>query len=333
MSLLFLEESGTTVRIDSNRVIVSYKDGLSRSLPIESVDGITIFGNINLTTPCIQTFLRSGIPVSFCSKGGKYFGRLHSTGHMNAPRQRQQCKLYESDFAIQLGKRIISAKLKNQRVILRRYSRNGDSDISESMKLITSCISKIPAADTIEEIMGYEGQGAKVYFRALAELIEPEFRFKGRSKRPPMDEFNSMISLGYSLLMNELYAAIEMKGLNPYFGFIHRDKERHPTLASDLMEEWRATIVDSVAMSLVNGHEIQKDHFIFDFEDPGCYLTKDGMRIFLNKLERRMQNKMNYLSYTDFAISFRQAINMQVDSLVRAIEQEDAELYKPVEIR
>ena len=181
--------------------------------------------------------------------------------------------------------------------------------------------------------MGYEGYAARAYFAGLAEVIDPEFKFKGRSKQPPLDEFNSMISLGYSILMNVLYSSIEAKGLNPYFGFMHRDREKHPTLASDLMEEWRAVIVDSVAMSLVNGHEIHKEDFYFDMETPGCFLTRSGLKIFLGKMENKLSTKAKYLPNVDYSVSFRYGIALQIDSLIKAMESHDARLYKPIEIR
>jgi CRISPR-associated protein Cas1 len=181
--------------------------------------------------------------------------------------------------------------------------------------------------------MGFEGQGAKAYFDGLSNLINPQFEFHGRSKRPPMDEFNSMISLGYSVIMNEVYSKIEEKGLNPYFGFMHRDKENHPTLASDMMEEWRAVIVDSTVMSMINGHEIQKDDFVFNLDEPGCYLTKNGIKLYLSKLEKKLQTEVRYLDYVNHSVSFRRGISMQMDTLAKAIEYEDAKIYKPIEIR
>ena len=164
-------------------------------------------------------------------------------------------------------------------------------------------------------------------------MIDTDFKFHGRKKQPPRDEFNSMISLGYSVLMNELYAKIEAKGLNPYFGFMHRDKEKHPTLASDMMEEWRAVIVDSTVMSMINGHEMHKEDFVIDVEEPGCYLTRDGIKKYLSKLEGKLQTEVRYLNYIDYAVSFRRGIALQINTLVRAIEEGDASLYKPIEIR
>lgn len=148
-----------------------------------------------------------------------------------------------------------------------------------------------------------------------------------------MDEFNSMISLGYSILMNEIYGAIEAKGLNPYFGFMHRDAEKHPTLASDMMEEWRAVLVDATVMSMINGHEVQKDDFYVDVEAPGVFIGKDALKMFLNKLEKKFQTLNKYISYVDYEVSFRRAISLQIGQLVRAVESNDAAIYEPIRIR
>ncbi len=333
MSLLFVNENSASIGIEENRCYVQYSDGLKKIVPIETLEGITIMGHSQMTTQCVQECLKRGIPVSYFSKGGKYFGRLQSTGHINAERQRKQCLLYETGFAVGLAKSIVRAKLKNQMVVLRRYEKSEKAPVSESLKMIHICREKIENCESISEIIGYEGQGAKAYFEGLSTLIDLDFRFYGRSRRPPRDEFNSMISLGYSVLMNELYGKIEAKGLNPYFGFMHRDKEKHPTLASDMMEEWRAVIVDSTVMSMINGHEIHKEDFITDIDEPGCYLTRNGLKIYLSKLEKKLQTEVRYLSYIDYAVSFRRGIALQLDMLVKAIEAGDASIYKPIEIR
>lgn len=133
--------------------------------------------------------------------------------------------------------------------------------------------------------------------------------------------------------MNEVYCKIDTKGLNPYFGFMHRDAEKHPTLASDLMEEWRAIIVDSTVMSMINGHEIALDDFTTRLDEPGIYLQKNGLKKYLNKLEKKLQTSVKYLSYIDYSVSFRKAIQLQVNQLAKAIEMEDVNIYEPVRIR
>ncbi|MCM1183523.1 MAG: CRISPR-associated endonuclease Cas1 [Roseburia sp.] len=333
MSLLFINENNATIGIDAGQCVVKYADGMKRMVPIETLEGITIMGKAQVTTQCIMECFSRGIPISYFSKGGSYFGRLQSTGHVNTRRQRLQCALYESDFSLKLSRNILRAKLKNQVVLLRRYEKGQNHVVDEAVKMIQICREKLSFCGTIPELMGYEGQAAKSYFEGLSVLVRPEFAFHGRNKRPPRDAFNSMLSLGYSVLMNELYGAIEAKGLNPYFGFMHRDKEKHPTLASDMMEEWRAVIVDSTVMSMINGHEIQKEDFVTDLDAAGCYLTKAGIKKYLSKLEKKLQTDVRYLSYIDYPVSFRRAITLQMDTLTKAIEEGDAFIYKPIEIR
>ena len=333
MSLLYIDENGAVVKTESNRIIIACHNGDTRSLPVETVEGVTLLGKAQLTTQFMELVLKKGIPVSFFSKSGKYFGRLVSTGAVKPELQRKQSRLFEETFALQLSKKIVFAKIKNQLVILRRYSKNNNIDIRDNEKTIITASKKVEYAEDIPTLNGYEGMAAKAYFAGLAKCVDEDFIFKGRNRRPPKDPFNSMISLGYSILMNELYCEIETKGLNPYFGFMHRDSEKHPTLASDLMEEWRAVIVDSVVMSLINGHEIRKEQFSIDDEELGCYISKEGLGIFISKLDKKMKVTNKYLSYLDNAVSFRRAIGLQIGMLANAIYNEDADVYQPVIIR
>lgn len=333
MSILYVNEHGASIGIKANRIVVVSKDESLRSIPIETLDGITILGKSHLTTECMETCLKKGIPVAFFSKGGRFFGRLISTGHVKAGLQRKQSELYSNEFCLQLSKRIVYAKIKNQLVVLKRYAKNEVIDIEIEENSIKALCGKIVLADSIPEIMGYEGNVARMYFKGLSKCINPDFSFKGRNKRPPRDPFNSMISFGYSILLNEIYSEIEQKGLNPYFGFLHRDSENHPTLASDLMEEWRAILVDATVMSLINGNEISPDEFEIDYENGACYISKEGLNIFLRKFEKKLQTKSKYLKYIDYAVSFRQAIALQINCLVKAIETEDYRKYEPIMIR
>ena len=333
MSLLYIDDDKAKLSVHDHRFRIEYSDGLAREIPMEAIDDITILGNAQLTTRCMQICLKRGIDVSFFSKGGSYFGRLQSTGHVNTERQRLQCELYGTPFAINLARQIVKSKIHNQKVVLSRYAKSKNIDVDEHLKKMEISRGNLDRASSIEEIMGYEGHAARIYFLGAAGVIDPEFIFKGRNRQPPRDPFNSLISLGYSILMNTMYSSIQNRGLNPYFGFLHQDREKHPTLASDLMEEWRAVIVDSMALSLINGHEIHKDHFYTDYDNGACLLTKEGMKIFLNKLENKLQVKTKYLNQVPYSVSFRQAIGLQVDTLIHAMKEKDASLYKPLEVR
>ena len=139
MSLLFVNENSAVVGIEANQCYVKYADGMRTLVPIETLESITIMGRAQMTTQCVQECLKRGIPVAYFSKGGIYFGKLQSTGHINAERQRKQCSLYESEFAVNLARNIISAKLKNQQVVLRRYEKSRGISVEKSLKMIHIC--------------------------------------------------------------------------------------------------------------------------------------------------------------------------------------------------
>ncbi len=126
MSYLFVNEKGAVISLADNTIKVTYRDGLIKTIPIETLDAIYIFTYAQITTQCTIECLMRGIRLSYFSPTGKYFGRLQSTDYVNVPRQRRQVKLYESDFSLELAKRIIKGKIHNQEIIVRRYSRSAN---------------------------------------------------------------------------------------------------------------------------------------------------------------------------------------------------------------
>ncbi len=335
MAQLYITDNKAKIGIDGGKITILYKDGLLRTLPIEHVEGITIIGNAQITTPCLGKCLIRGISIQYYSSKGAYFGKVSSTQHVNTKRQRAQIKITENDyFSIKIAKIILKAKINNQIVLLRRYQRTSIINIEQEIKTMKILENKIESSTSIEEVLGYEGSAARTYFKSLNLLVESkDFKFKGRSRRPPKDAFNSMLSLGYTILMNDVYGAIEGRGLSPYFAFIHQDREKHPTLASDLIEEWRPVIVDSVVMSLVNGNEISINNFYRNDKTEGVFFDKIGMKTFIVKLEKRMETSIKYLNYINYSVTFRRAIDMQVLQLCKAIEEGKPEIYQPIIIR
>lgn len=213
---------------------------------------------------------------------------------------------------------------------IKNYRENIDRPIAE-MKYMQQKV--VEMAKSVDQLMGYEGNAARIYFRTLGKLIDPEFAFTGRNRRPPLDPFNSMLSLGYSIILNEIYGKLEGKGLNPYFGMLHQDREKHPTLASDMMEEWRAVLVDTTVMGILNGHELSVDDFYSEENKLGVFLSDRAFKIYLKKLEEKFRSDNKYLSYVDYSVSFRKALDLQVNQLAKMLETGDLTLYKPVKIR
>lgn len=335
MSQLYITDHNSRVGIDNGRIQIKQSGDLVRSIPIENVEGITVIGNGQITTYCIGECLKRGIDIQYYSGKGFYFGKIVSTKHVNTRRQRKQMKLTDDgNFSLELSKVILKAKINNQIVLLRRYQRNSDFFVEDEIRQMKVLESKIDYAENLSVVLGYEGSAARQYFKGLSHLIKSQdFKFKGRNRMPPKDPFNSMLSFGYTIMINDVYGAIEGRGLNPYFAFLHQDSEKHPTLASDLIEEWRAVIVDSVAMSLVNGHEIDISHFYKDEETNGVYFTKEGLKAYIRKIEKKLETSVRYLEYIDYPMSFRRAIDMQIVQLCKAIEEENPKLYTPLRIR
>ncbi|MBQ7266232.1 MAG: CRISPR-associated endonuclease Cas1 [Firmicutes bacterium] len=331
MSYVYVTEQGAALSVDGGYMVVKYKDGMEHKIPKETVESVAVFGNISITTPCSRYLLEKRIPVSFFSERGAYFGKLVSTRATNIFRLKKQIYASEDEeFSFAMAKKIIKAKINNQIVVLRRYTEKR-RDLDHFFIRMKATLGSVEEASSYNELIGYEGKAAKDYFSVLSQIINDDFKFKGRTRMPPKDPFNSMISLGYTLLMYEIYGEIENKGLTPYCGFLHKDHERHPTLASDLMEEWRAVIVDSVVLSLIQGKEIKIDEFTKDIDSGGVFLQKEAMKKFVTKYEKRLRTENKYLN--GIAMSYRKCLWYQANAFTNAVENRDVDLYEPVRIR
>ena len=332
MSYLYLVDCSTKLGISENYLVVKKGQEICERIPIETLEEVSVYGGCQVTTQCIHECLKRSIPIIYYSAGGKYLGRLQPEGSIGVKRQRKQAVFNENEASFELAKKIVEAKIHNQTVVLRRYASSKGEDLSDVYKHMKILKNKISASESIEEIMGYEGNAARSYFGGLSRLVEVEFKFDARNRRPPKDPFNAMLSFGYSILLSEIYGKIIAKGLNPYFGFIHQDREYYPTLASDLMEEWRPVIVDSVVMSMINGHEIFMNQFETG-EDQGIYMSYEARKAFVRKMEVKFNQQIKYLKYVDYPVSFRRALELQVNCLVHVLEEEKTEAYEPILIR
>lgn len=333
MTHLYVTDNGATIGVEGGRFVITQKKNLVRSIPKESVESISVFGNSTITTPCVQDLLQRNIPVCYFSSKGRYYGRLQSTSNQHIDLLKQQINCFEDEeFYLYLAQKVIMAKIHNQLVVLQRYLKDG-SEFENEVTKIKQMRAKTATAESIPELMGYEGMAAKIYFNVMGQIVLPEFRFYSRNRRPPKDPFNSLLSLGYTLLMYEIMAKIESVDLNPFCGFIHQDRNGSPALCSDMMEEWRATMVDATVLSMVQGKEICYDDFVSDDDANGIYLTNEALRKFINKFERKLNGMNKYLKYDQKEYSFRQAMHVQSKKLVECINLKNPEIYKPILLR
>lgn len=331
MSWLYVTEPGTKISREGGRYVLRRENEVICEVPAASLEGVTLIDSVQISSKAVSDFLERGLPVTWLSSTGKFFGRLESTMHQNVLRQKEQFHRLEDDaFRLSLAKRIVFGKIYNQRAILRSYNRQAHHpDVEKAYKDIRILADKLHQADTIEQVMGYEGAIARMYFQALGKLLPPDFSFDSRSKRPPKDKFNSMLSFGYTLLMYDFYTGLSNCGLHPYIGFLHALRNGHPALASDLMEPWRPAVVDRLCLSLVTHRELDKTHFQPGDND-GVYLNRIGRRIFIRAYERKLRTVNSYFGGK---YSWRHTIRMECASYSLAVHTGNVDDLKPLVIR
>ena len=333
MSFIYVTEEGARINKRGGRIIIGRGNETVFEIPLEKIEGIVLIDSVQVTSQAISEFLRQEIPVTWLSGQGKFFGRLEPTTHVNVHKQFAQIQLFaDPSFHIKIAKKLVLAKTHNQLTILRRYERNSASSACFEMgiKNIISVRKNLFQAVSLEEIMGLEGYIARCYFQVLGNIIDENFRFEKRSKRPPKDAFNSMLSFGYTLLMYEVYTAIVNSGLHPYFGFLHSLHNGHPALAFDLMEEWRAVLIDSMVLSLIQHHEVKIEDFSNNGEEEGVYMSRECRGIFIRNYSKKLGMINKYLEKKQ---SFREAINSQVELFSKAIINKEPDIYEPFTIR
>lgn len=336
MTLLYLTEPGSVLVKDGNRLSVKKgKDSVIKSIGLEKLEGVIVIGAAHLSTGLITELLERDISMTWLSSSGRFFGRLEPTSGYNIDRQILQFERQRDEhFRLVLSRSWINAKIRNCRTLLRRYNRNRDLEmVSKTIDELEIMAEKSLQADSIETLMGFEGLASKKYFQSLNLLLPDDFKFSGRTRRPPKDPFNSIISFGYTLVLYEIFTVLNCKNLHPYLGFMHQPKRGHPALASDLLEEWRAVIVDSLALSMLTGSELKSIDFADPDSEDGVFLTREGSRTFLNKFESKLRSMNQYLNFVEYPLTFRESIAFQVGALVRAVETGDATIYRPIIVR
>lgn len=289
MKTLYVSQQGCYISIKQEIILVKYKEQIKAEVQLPLLEGILIFGKSQVTTQAIRACLWQGVPIAYLSRMGYCYGRIVSIkrGYRQLARYQQQLSLGER---LMVARSIVQAKLKNSRVILLRQQRRKDLEtLSLTIQTLDHLIEQTHKSNNLEQLMGYEGAGAASYFSAFGYLLSnPDFVFMARSRRPPGNEVNAMLSFGYQILWNHLLALIEIIGLDPYYACLHQGTERHAALASDLVEEFRAPIVDSLVLYLVNRGVM---NVLEDFErrDGGCFLNNSGRKKFLKAFVQRME--------------------------------------------
>jgi len=255
MSVIYITEQGAVLAKRGGRLLVRKGKETLLDIPALEVSQVILFGSVSITPATVPFLLGRGIDVTYLTQQGRYKGRLQPEFSKNVTLRRQQfVRASDPAFCLEVAKAIILGKLANARTICLRQHREGsDGVIGQVIQQMGRAMGEVARARDIEEVRGQEGAAGAAYYEAFGRMIKaPGFSFKGRTKRPPRDPVNGLLSLGYTMLHNNVYAMINVVGLDPYQGFLHTGRYGHPTLASDLMEEFRAIVVDSMVLSVIN---------------------------------------------------------------------------------
>lgn len=330
MRTLYVSKQGCYITLRKEIIIVKQGETICGEIQLPLLEQILIFGKSQISADAVRACLQQNVPIAYLSRMGYCYGRIMpiERGYRQLSRYQQQLSVNER---LQIAREIVQAKLKNSRVFLMRQQRRKPSEIvSSAIKSLEYLAQRAALADNIAQLMGFEGAGAAQYFSAFGECItHPDFVFIARSRRPPGNPVNAMLSFGYQVLWNHLLSLIELQGLDPYHACLHQGTERHAALASDLVEEFRTPIIDSLVLWLVNT-KVMDNTTDFEYHDSGCYLNDLGrskyMKFFLQRLEEEVQIESGEKQPRWYLLT-------QQVKLFKQFIYQPIQVYKPYQIR
>ena len=338
-NVLYVDEPGCAIKKTGKRILVAKENEIIRDIPLIHLGQVVISGNVNLTTPAMQTLLHEGIPVVFLSAYGRYHGALTPQVSRNSLLRRAQHRVADNaERCLALSKAFVHGKIWNMRTMLQRRKWRAEkgteaalAPLLASIKAMHGMQKRIPRATELTQLLGMEGNASAEYFRSFAFMLKSEmgFDFERRSRRPPADATNALLSFAYSLLTADVMAAIQIVGMDPYVGFFHQMKYGKPCLALDLMEEFRPIIADSVVITLINTRQITPADF--EKSHGGWYLKSNARKKFYAAYETRKNETLTHPVFK-YKLSFRRAMELQARLLAKYLTDE-IDAYTPLTVR
>lgn len=333
---LIVQEHGARVGLSGQQLKVTSRDGSTRSARIPNTSHVALYGNAQISTQATVGLMRLGIPVCYFTMGGYYLGRTVAHDPNNvALRLAQYQQLSDPARCLNLARGVVRSKILNSRTLLRR---NAVDDVAVALKELKRLSRTALEAPSLESLLGIEGSAARVYFAAFPQLLRPprtenaaepseeaeglDFDWQGRSRRPPADPVNAMLSLCYALLTKDVSLAVGVAGMDTQFGFYHQPRFGKPALALDLMEEFRPLIADSVVITAINSGEVQPGDFIR--AAGSCALTAPGRKRLIAAYERRISQEVTHPVF-GYRISYRRVLEVQARLFARLLLGEIAE--------
>lgn len=319
MPTLYLTEQGAVVRKEQNRLLVESGGKVVSEIHEFKIDRVVIFGHVQLTTQVVSYLLNRGIDTAFLSIQGQLKGRLASLASKNVLlRLRQYEMARNSEFALKIARAIVEGKIANCIELLDRYQRNHqDCDHKDELASLGCLREEVERKQTMESLRGVERRAAAIYFQAFGRMLRGQLQFTKRTRRPPTDPINAMLSFGYVLLYNEAIAALVSIGFDPYLGFYHGISYGRCSLALDLIEEFRHLTVDRLVSRIANLKILGPADFT-EGEGGGVYLSPEARKRFLSEYETMMNGEFAH-HQTGTRISLRRALHEQSLQFERAL--------------
>jgi CRISPR-associated protein Cas1 len=326
---LYLNSQGVKLGKSGTVLQVKDKEKLLQEVRIGEICQVNLMGNVQVTTQAVQALCEAEVPICYFSMGGWFYGITIGLNTKNVFLRRNQFRLAEQEyFARTIARRLVAGKVRNQRTLLQRNHVEPNRQILAGMKEMAE---RAEEAGSLEELLGIEGNAARMYFGEFAGMMKPDdvegasplpFEMDGRNRRPPRDPVNAMLSLGYSLLTKDLTVACYAVGFDPYVGFYHQPRFGRPALALDLMEPFRSLIVDSAVLTAINTGMVTARDFVR--AGGAVALTAGGRKAFFRAYEMRMDTLVTHPLF-EYRVSYRRLLEIQSRLLARVLEGEIGE--------
>lgn len=322
MSVLYLTEQGAVLRKRGETLVVE-KDGAPLAeVELHRLEAILVFGNIQVSTQALAELLDAGIELAFLTQHGKLRGQLTPPYPRNITLRIQQYRgAQDPDFVLRQARLIVQSKLENCRMLIQQADWDSAAlDFGAERERFAAAVEQVPQAGDLDALNGVEGAAAAVYFGILPLLVKAaqELGFSGRNRHPPRDPVNALLSLGYTLLASRLQSLLDAVGLDPYLGLLHRPAYGRPSLALDLLEPYRAPVVDRFTIRSFNLKIFGAEDFTADDTD-GVRLRPDALKRYFGKWEQHITE-----------IGLTSLMRNQVESLMRVFKGEQREPDHPV---
>lgn len=335
LNTLFVTSEDVYLSVEGENVLANKAQQVIARYPLHTLQTIVSFSYSGASPALMGTCAERGIGLAFCTPRGRFLARVTGETSGNVLLRREQYRIADNDRrSCAIAKNMIFGKLSNSAASLQRTLRDhaprvtdcGLKDAARQIKEVLQLVLEVP---NMEALRGLEGVGAAAYFSVFDHLLlnrKEDFFFHGRSRRPPLDRVNAMLSFAYSLLAHDCASALESVGLDSYVGFLHRDRPGRTSLALDLMEELRPCMADRFVLTLVNNRMIRPEDF--QTQDSGAVLlTEEGRKKFLQAWQERKRDTLTH-PYLNEKMSWGMIPYIQALLLARYLRS-DLDAYPP----